>query len=90
MTEDGAAAMSFRQSGNTYSVTYDEHNQTMVFAGSMRPKHRDELEQTRQTLQNATEKDSGILYMDFKKLDKMNNIAFLELAACLRASLRAQ
>ena len=67
-----------------YSVQYDEHNQTIVFSGIMRPKTRSEMLETTKTLLDVAEQVSGLLYLDFKKLSSINNTAFKELTAWLK------
>lgn len=68
---------------DSFSIIYDEHNQTIVFSGSMRPKERDDLLVIINVLMDVAEEVSGTLYMDFKKLSQINNTAFKEIVAFL-------
>jgi len=72
------------KTGNgSYSVAFDEHNQTVVFRGTMRPRAREEFHEAAETIMGVAERVAGSLYLDFKRLTGMNNTAFKELASCL-------
>ncbi len=68
---------------DSFSIAYEEHNQTIVFSGSIRPRNRQDLLEPIKMLMEVAETVSGTLYMDFKKLSKINNTGFKELVAYL-------
>lgn len=73
-----------------YRVTFDENNQEVVFRGVMRPRTSEELAETNEVLYQALDKASGVLYLNFKRLKTLNNVAFKEIAGFLSAAISAQ
>jgi len=71
------------KSDKAYSITYDQHDQTLVFCGRIVPQSYREMQDTTSKLVEAIEQTQGILYMDFKRLSKINNTAFKGLASFL-------
>lgn len=71
------------QACDTYSVVFDEHNQTIVFSGSMRPSDNEGLPEVKKIFAEVIDKVSGTLYIDFKKLSKINNTAFKVIFDCI-------
>jgi len=63
----------------SYSVRFDDNNQEIVFAGVMRPKTASDLEKVHDTVSHALQRSSGTLFLNFKRLTKLNNIGFHEL-----------
>jgi len=70
-------------SASGYQVRYNEHDQTIVFSGTMRPQRNEDLADTRDFLLSVADKVSGSLYLDLKRLSQINNIAFKELVTFL-------
>lgn len=66
-----------------YSVVFDEHNQTIVFSGNMRPFVKDEMTEIKDIFEKVCSKISGTLYLDLKKLSNINNLAFKEIFDCI-------
>lgn len=64
----------------TYRVRYDQNNQELVIAGSMRPQSEADLAGCVELFQQTMDTVRGILYVNVKKLVRLNNIAFRVLA----------
>ena len=65
----------------SFTVRFDDNNQEIVFGGVMRPRAADELQVVRDSVSHALHRISGTLFLNFKRLTKLNNVAFRELAA---------
>lgn len=65
----------------SFTVRFDDNNQEIIFGGVMRPKAADELQIVRDSVAHALRRISGTLFLNFKRLTKLNNVAFRELAA---------
>ena len=74
----------------SYSVRFDDHNQEVVFAGVMRPKLAGELAAVRDTLEQALQRSTGTLCLNFSRLVQLNNVAFRELAKLFTAACENQ
>src|SRR4051794_31115231 len=74
----------------SFSVSFDENNQEIVLAGVMRPKVAEELAAWRGLIEQVIIRVSGTLFFNFKKLEKVNNVAFHELAGILTFACNEQ
>jgi ubiquinone/menaquinone biosynthesis C-methylase UbiE len=64
-------------------VHFDENNQELVFSGSLRPQHENEMAPYVKLLRQVLPKIRGTLYVNVKRLVRLNNIAFRALASML-------
>lgn len=64
----------------SFTVRYDDNNQELVMAGSMSPQSAGELSELRRIFEKSVGLVSGTLYLNVKRLVRLNNIAFHELA----------
>lgn len=64
----------------SFTVRYDDNNQELVMAGSMSPQSAGELSELRKIFEKSVGLVSGTLYLNVKRLVRLNNIAFHELA----------
>lgn len=64
----------------TYKVRFDPNNQEVVIAGFIRPQHDDDLHGCVRMVEQAAAGVTGTLYVNVKKLVRLNNIAFRVLA----------
>jgi ubiquinone/menaquinone biosynthesis C-methylase UbiE len=64
----------------SFTVRFDDNNQEIVFGGVMRPKAADELAVVWETIDAAVRRISGTLFLNFRRLNKLNTLAFRELA----------
>ncbi len=62
----------------TYQVMYNQNDQMVTFTGCMRPQTQEELLEVNKTLAMAAEKAMGMLYLNFNRLEFINNMAFHE------------
>lgn len=62
-----------------FQVVYNQNDQMVLFSGSMRPKSKHELQDAIVTLTKASEKAINMLYLNFNRLEFINNMAFHEL-----------
>jgi len=62
-----------------YQVVYNQNDQMVLFSGSMRPKNQQELKDAVDTLIKAANKAINMLYLNFNRLEFINNMAFHEL-----------
>jgi ubiquinone/menaquinone biosynthesis C-methylase UbiE len=74
----------------SFTVRFDDNNQEIIFGGVMRPRCADELRMVRDAVEHALARISGTLFMNFKRLNKLNNVAFQELAAIFSAICNQQ
>ena len=58
------------------SVVFDSHDQSVVFRGKLRPQTTDDMADVMAVLEKAVRKVSGTLYLNFKTLTLINNMAF--------------
>jgi ubiquinone/menaquinone biosynthesis C-methylase UbiE len=65
----------------SFTIHFDDNNQEIVFGGVMRPKIAEELKVVRDAVEHALDRISGTLFLNFKRLNKVNNVAFRELAS---------
>ena len=66
------------------SVVFDSHDQTVLFRGKMRPQSASDLNEAKATVERAFREVSGTLYMNFKSLTLINNMAFTCLLKCFQ------
>jgi ubiquinone/menaquinone biosynthesis C-methylase UbiE len=74
----------------SYSVRFDDNNQEIIFRGVMRPKAAEELNAVRDAICDAVARVTGTLFLNFKRLNKLNNVAFHELAAILGTACKSK
>ena len=67
----------------TFDFRFDENNQEFAIAGSMRPQRIDEVEACLRKLETCLSRVTGTLYLNVKKLLRVNNVAFHALAGSL-------
>ncbi len=67
----------------SFTVRYDDNNQELVMAGSMSPQNAGELVELRKIFEKSVGIVSGTLYLNVKRLIRLNNIAFHELASLI-------
>lgn len=67
----------------TFTARFDDNNQEIVFGGVLRPQAAEELAPIRQVFEDALTRVSGTLFLNFKRLSKLNNVALHELAAII-------
>lgn len=77
----------------TFIVSFDENNQEFAIVGSMRPQHESDLASCVRLFEQSLASVRGTLYVNVKRLVRLNNIAFRVLAGLLvkaieRADLR--
>ncbi|MGI6853531.1 methyltransferase domain-containing protein [Mesorhizobium sp. 1B3] len=68
---------------HSYSATFDENNQEFSIVGSMRPQHEQELAACIGLFEQALSKVRGTLYLNVKRLVRLNNIAFKVISGLL-------
>ncbi len=68
---------------HSYTVTFDENNQEFSIIGSMRPQQEQELSACVRTFEHAISSVRGTLYVNVKRLVRLNNIAFKVLSNLL-------
>lgn len=64
----------------TYKIRFDQNNQELAIAGSMRPQSEEDLAGCVQLFEQCVDAVRGTLYINVKKLIRLNNIAFRVLA----------
>ena len=67
----------------TFKIQFDENNQELSISGSMRPQNEADLTVLATELEAALPKLRGTLYVNVKRLVRLNNIAFRVLANLL-------
>jgi ubiquinone/menaquinone biosynthesis C-methylase UbiE/ABC-type transporter Mla MlaB component len=65
----------------SFTVRYDDNNQELMLAGSMSPQSAGDLADFRKIFEKSIAAVSGTLYFNVKRLVRLNNIAFHELAS---------
>lgn len=68
----------------TFSIRVDRNDQEVAFAGMLRPFVAENMKSIRTTLENAANDAWGVLYLNFKRLKYMNNVAFIEITRFIR------
>ncbi len=68
---------------HSYSVNFDENNQEFSIVGSMRPQREQELANCVKLFEQAMSSVRGTLYVNVKRLVRLNNIAFKVLSGLL-------
>jgi ubiquinone/menaquinone biosynthesis C-methylase UbiE len=80
----------------TYSATFNENNQEFVIAGKLRPRSASEIKPLESALLQALSNVRGTLYLNVKRLGRINNVAFRMIAGLVtqmvnkRADLRIE
>jgi ubiquinone/menaquinone biosynthesis C-methylase UbiE len=72
----------------SFTIRYDENNQELLLAGSMSPQGAGDLSELRKTFERAIKLVKGTLYFNVKRLIRLNNIAFHELAGLVAKACR--
>jgi len=67
----------------TFAFRFDENNQEFSIVGSMRPQREDELEACARILESSLSAVRGTVYINVKRLVRLNNIAFHVIANLL-------
>jgi ubiquinone/menaquinone biosynthesis C-methylase UbiE len=68
---------------DTYSVSFNENNQEFVIAGKLRPRTAAEIKPLEKALLQALSDVRGTLYLNVKRLARINNVAFRVIAGLL-------
>jgi ubiquinone/menaquinone biosynthesis C-methylase UbiE len=68
---------------NSFDVVFDENNQEFSIIGAMRPESAGELARCVQLFEQSLQRVRGTLYVNVKRLVRLNNIAFRVLADLL-------
>lgn len=72
----------------SFTVRYDDNNQELLLSGSMSPQSAGDLAEFQTIFERAIALVKGTLYLNVKKLIRLNNIAFHELAGLLSKACR--
>ena len=73
-----------RQAGkSTFEVAFNENNQEFIIAGKLRPRSDAEIALLARSLNSAIEKVQGTLYLNVKRLARLNNVAFRNIASLI-------
>ncbi len=70
----------------THSLRFDENNQEFSIIGALRPQHDGDMQNCIDTLRDAVSRVRGTLYINVKRLVRLNNIAFRALASSVVAA----
>jgi ubiquinone/menaquinone biosynthesis C-methylase UbiE/ABC-type transporter Mla MlaB component len=70
----------------SYTARFDENNQEIVLAGSIRPKSAGELAELRKTFDRAIQATRGTLYLNAKRLVQLNNAGFQEITHFVKSA----
>ncbi|MGO4834024.1 SAM-dependent methyltransferase, partial [Rhizobiaceae sp. 2RAB30] len=65
---------------NMFHIRFDENNQEFSIIGSMRPERAEDLDGCARLFEQSLRSVSGTLYVNVKRLVRLNNIAFRVLA----------
>jgi len=68
---------------STFKLTFDENNQEFSIIGSMRPQYAEELDGCVRMLESSIASVRGTVYLNVKRLVRLNNLAFHVLAGLL-------
>jgi ubiquinone/menaquinone biosynthesis C-methylase UbiE len=68
---------------SSFTIRFDENNQEFSIAGSMRPQFVEELDACVMALEAAIARVRGTIYVNVKKLVRLNNLAFHVLSGLL-------
>ena len=67
----------------TFNIRFDENNQEFSIIGSMRPQRAEDLDGCATMFEQSLRKVRGTLYVNVKRLVRLNNIAFRVLAGLM-------
>jgi ubiquinone/menaquinone biosynthesis C-methylase UbiE len=73
---------------SSFTVRFDDNNQELQLAGSMSPQATTDLGPFREEFRRAVGHVDGTLYVNVKKLVRLNNIAFHEIARLVAHACR--
>lgn len=73
---------------STFDINFDENNQEFSIIGSMRPQRVEELDTCVRMLESSIASIRGTLYVNVKRLVRLNNIAFHVLASLMVKACR--
>lgn len=68
----------------TFNIRIDPNDQEIAFSGMLRPMVADQMKAVRASLDEAVRNAKGTLYLNFKRLKYMNNVAFVEINRFIR------
>jgi ubiquinone/menaquinone biosynthesis C-methylase UbiE len=74
----------------SFTIQFDDNNQEIAFGGVMRPQSPSELGLLHHTVESAVRRISGTLFLNFRRLNKLNNLAFRELATLVSDVCRSR
>lgn len=72
-----------RQAQPSFSFRFDENNQELSISGSMRPQYAEELDSCVKMVESAVAGMRGTIYVNVKRLVRLNNLAFHVLGGLL-------
>lgn len=72
----------------SFSARYDDNNQELLLSGSMSPRCAEDLREFRSLFEKSIGGAEGQLYLNVKRLVRLNNIAFHELARLVATACR--
>jgi ubiquinone/menaquinone biosynthesis C-methylase UbiE len=72
----------------SFTVRYDDNNQELLLAGSMSPQSAGDLAEFRKAFEKSIQAVEGTLFLNVKRLIRLNNIAFHELAGLIGKACR--
>lgn len=72
-----------RSLAQTFEVRFDANNQEFSIVGSMRPQREEDLEACTRLFEQSLQTITGTLYVNVKRLIRLNNIAFRVLSGLM-------
>jgi ubiquinone/menaquinone biosynthesis C-methylase UbiE len=73
-----------RQAGkSTFEVAFNENNQEFIIAGKLRPRSDEDMSLISSALASAIGNVQGTLYLNVKRLARLNNVAFRTIASLI-------
>lgn len=73
-----------------FTARYDENNQELTLAGSLRPQGEDDLAELRKAFERALSASRGTLYVNAKRLSLLNSVGFREIARLVKSACEAK
>ncbi len=71
----------------TFSARFDENNQELILTGAMSPRRPQDLTDFSSLFQQCVKRVEGTLYLNVKRLARLNNTAFHEVARLVTAAV---
>jgi ubiquinone/menaquinone biosynthesis C-methylase UbiE len=68
---------------STFEVVFNENNQEFIIAGKLRPRTDEDIKLISRSLISAIENVQGTLYLNVKRLSRLNNVAFRTLSSLI-------